>query len=184
MSYDIDGKNPLYSGYFVRVYEGMFGHEVVVAKDSVAFLVYVQDRDVVVFVRQRRAPMVSDENPGGFITETPAGRFSAEDEKLTARELMIKEGLEELGATIRPDQIHLFNDGIPVAVSPGASTEKMTFGLATISWDQIEQKERTFGVDADEEITRVFVPTDDLRDMVFEDSKTMLLVNLFFTRQQ
>ncbi len=179
MSYDTENKKPLFSGYFVQVYKGMFDHEVVVAKDSVAFLVYIKDLDQVVLIRQPRAPMVTNNNPEGMILEVTAGRFNGEDATLTPAELMLKEAEEEIGVKASLSQVFMLNRGRPVAVSPGASTEKMYLGMITIVSSQIEKTERTFGVDAHEQITREFVPVQDLYNMVFEDMKTWLLVAEF-----
>lgn len=163
----------MYKG-FVTVFKGPTKHEVVQTTDSVGFIVYIVDREEVVFVKQNRAPMMSDENPEGLIVEVPAGRF---DVNLSAQELIAKEAGEELGAKIHLDQVKLLNQGKPLAMSPGVMTEKMILGVVMIDSSQIEDQERIFGVDDNEQISRVFVKIYHLNSFVFDDLKTFCLVS-------
>lgn len=178
MSYDTSDKKCLFAGYFVEVFQGMFGHEVVVGADSVACLIYVRDRREFMMVKQPRAPMVTQINPEGLIKEAIAGRFTKEDARLTATQLMIKEAEEEAEILILAEQIHIFNGGRAMAVSPGVSTEKMTLGLAIIDSSQVEGSDRIFGVDDHEKTTRVRIPINEARGMIFEDMKTCLVMSL------
>ncbi|MBX4205042.1 MAG: hypothetical protein KW788_02505 [Candidatus Doudnabacteria bacterium] len=171
----IPGLELVYDG-FVRVWKGPDKHEIVSSTDSVAFLIHIVDRDLVVFVHQRRAPMVSDKNPTGELLETPAGRF---DCALTAEELIAKEAGEEVGATVDPAKVILFNEGIPLAMCPGILTEKQFLGLVRIYSSEIENEERIFGVDADEQIRREFIPVTSLSLLPYDDLKTYALVQRF-----
>lgn len=156
---------------FVKVYRNETT-EVVESTDSVAFLVYVRDRDCVVLVTQTRKPMITEGNPEGVITEVPAGRF---DVDLSAKELIAKEASEELGAAIRTDQVTLLNAGVPLAMCPGILTERQTLAYVEVDSSQLESAERVFGVDADERITRGFVPVAEFVRTAFEDLKTFAL---------
>ena len=67
--------------------------EVVVATDSVAFLVCTKDRDEVLLATQDRAPMMWADNPQVTILEVGAGGF---DSRISVRGLVVKELKEEL----------------------------------------------------------------------------------------
>ena len=106
-----------------RVYDGFVkvdkletaagAREVVVATDSVAFLVYNKDTDEFLFATQDRAPMIRPDNPLGTILEVGAGRF---DVQIGVRGLVVKELKEELGVTVAEADVQMLNDAIPLAV--------------------------------------------------------------------
>ena len=65
---------------------------------------------------------------------------------------------------------------VPVAMSPGVTTERLYLGYVEVSDAEIEQTERVFGVAAEgEQITRQFVSLEELADMEFHDLKTWAL---------
>ena len=166
-------KEYVYTG-FCKVYkDGIF--EVVEASDSVGFLIYIKDTDEVILVKQKRSAMKSEQNPEGYITEVPAGRF---DRSLGIAELIALEASEEVGAKIDISNVQLLNDGKPLALSPGILTEQMYLGYVEIPSDILEE-DRIFGVDDGEEIQRIKVKVKDLGSMAFEDMKTFALIQWF-----
>ncbi len=155
--------------------------EVVVATDSVAFLVYNRDKDEILLVTQDRAPMMSADNPRGRILEVAAGRF---DIKIGVKGLVVKELLEELGVTAREDEVHLLNDGIPLALSPGVLTERQYLAYVEVSSERIDPTKRLYGDGNEgEAITRRFVPVSELAHLKIEDMKTWALVQWFLGRK-
>jgi len=148
--------------------------EVLRTNDSVSVLLYDEERNRVLLVRQPRAAMITPENPEGFITENVAGRF---DVALSPTDLVIKEAWEEAGVRLNPDDVIIMNDGRPMAVSAGALTERSYLALAVIREGSYDPKERTFGAaDEHERITRVWVPIADLERQGFEDVRVFALV--------
>ena len=117
----------LYDGFVkvdkVETSAGLRPREVVVATDSVAFLVCNKDRDEVLLATHDRAPMMRPDNPRGTILEVGAGRF---DIRIGVRGLVVKELKEELGVTATEDEVHMLNNEIPLALSPGVLTERHT----------------------------------------------------------
>ena len=91
---------PAYDGFLkVYVVETPQGpREVVYATDSISILLYNPDEKYLLLVRQPRAPMISPDNPEGYLVELVAGRFDVE---LGAKALAVKEAAEEVGATRR-----------------------------------------------------------------------------------
>jgi 8-oxo-dGTP pyrophosphatase MutT (NUDIX family) len=155
--------------------------EVVVATDSVAFLVYNQDNQEVLLVSQCRAPMIRADNPAGELLEVAAGRF---DVDLGVKGLIQKELEEELGIklsdTEAEEQIETLNNGIPLALSPGVLTERQYLAVVTVHQNQINPESRLYGVDADEKITRKFVPVDNIHTLQIHDMKTFALLEWFY----
>lgn len=143
---------------------------VVRVTDSVSGLLYDQDNDRVLLIRQGRAAMVRENNPDGSIVELIAGRF---DVKLSARALFVKEALEEAGVTLSEGQVALLNDGRPMAISPGVLTERCTLAFAAITASQMDGKGDTGrgAAEEGEDIERFWMnagkfiqgPHDDLR---------------------
>lgn len=152
--------------------------EVVIATDSVAFLVYNRTDDEVLLVTQDRAPMIRDDNPTGTIMEVGAGRF---DKVIGVVGLVKAELHEELGVTNVPDDaIVILNDGIPLALSPGVLTERQYLAFVEVMRDQIDSTKRLYGAaDEREQIERRFIPVSQLVGKVFDDMKTWALVQWF-----
>lgn len=163
---------------FANVWRTNNKHIVVQTTDSVAFLVYIKYLNEVILVRQNRPATIDPENnPDGELMEVPAGRFDA---RLTVTELIAKEASEEIGATIRPEQVVLINEGDPMFLSPGIITEKQTLACVFIDPDQITDSERTFGVaEEGEKITRIRMPLDKFVFMRHRDMKTFALAMWF-----
>ena len=116
-------KTRVYDGFVMvdKVQTAAGLREVVVATDSVAFLVYNRDTDELLFATQDRAPMMRPDNPQGAILEVGAGRF---DTDIGVRGLVVKELKEELGVTATKPEVQVLNDEIPLALSPGVLTER------------------------------------------------------------
>ena len=66
----------VYDGFIKvdRVETSAATREVVIATDSVAFLVYNKDTDELLLTQQNRVPMISSDNPEGTMLEVGAGR--------------------------------------------------------------------------------------------------------------
>ncbi len=170
----------VYDGFVkVDVVETPLGRrEVVVATDSVAFLVYNKDKDEVLLTTQNRAPMITESNLTGRVTEVAAGRF---DIKIGVRGLIKKELKEELGVTNIPDKsINVLNREIPLALSPGVLTERQHLAFVTVRQKQIDPRKRLYGAKGEgEQIERRFIPVRKLSQMVCEDMKTWALIQWF-----
>ncbi len=172
-------KKIAYQGFFtVEVHETPQGRrEVVRTTDSVCVLVFDKPRDRIILVRQPRQSMVNDDNPQGLITESVAGRF---DEKIGVEALVIKELKEEIGATIRGDQVCLLNYGHPMAVSAGAITEKTYLAYVELEAGQLEETERTFTAEnEDERIERVYLHITEIGRYICKDVRVFALLQYF-----
>jgi 8-oxo-dGTP pyrophosphatase MutT (NUDIX family) len=175
-------KTRVYDG-FVKVdkVESSGGpREVVVATDSVAFLVYNKDKDELLFATQDRAPMMRPDNPQGTIFEVGAGRF---DTKIGVRGLVVKELKEELGVTATEAEVQVLNDEIPLALSPGVLTERQYLAYVEVTNDRIDPAKRLYGERKEgEAIVRRFVPVKDLSPIQIHDMKTWALIQWFVAR--
>jgi 8-oxo-dGTP pyrophosphatase MutT (NUDIX family) len=151
--------------------------EVVFDTNSVAFLVYNKDKDEVLLVTQDRAPMMGADNPRGTILEVGAGRF---DSKIGVRGLVVKELKEELGVTATEDEIHVLNDGIPLALSPGVLTERQYLAYVEVTTDLIDPAIKLYGEPKEgESIVRRFIPVKKLSQIPIHDLKTWALLQWF-----
>lgn len=168
---------PVYKNEFMSVEKHLpTGFTIVRSSDAIAVFILVKNRGVLL-IKQSRPAMISEENPTGELIEAIAGRF---DVNLSPTELAIKEVKEEVGGHIKEGQIMFLNNGIPLAVSAGINTEKIYLFYAEVEEGQIEKDERIFGHAAEgEQITRLFVPIHELKNMVFHDMKTFALVQWF-----
>jgi len=154
--------------------------EIIHATDSVSVLFYNLAERYALLVRQPRIAMATDKNPEGMITETVAGRF---DLKIGARGLIVKEALEEAGVEITEGQIEMLNNGQPMALTAGCSTEKAYLAICEINATMIEAQERVFGVkDEGEEIERIFIPFADLEEYVCEDLRVFTLIQYLLSK--
>lgn len=168
-------ENVIYKGFYeLVIVETDHGpREVVKTSDSVSLLLYDMVNQKIILVKQKREAMIREDNPEGFITETAAGRF---DVNLSPKALMVKEAKEELGVTLAESRIELLNAGQPLALSAGVITERCYLGFAEATPVQIEQAERAFGVDAGENIKRIYVSVDDLENYICEDVRVFALI--------
>jgi 8-oxo-dGTP pyrophosphatase MutT (NUDIX family) len=151
--------------------------EVVIATDSVAFLVYNKDRDELLFATQDRAPMIRADNRRGSILEVGAGRF---DTKIGVRGLVVKELKEELGVTATEAEVQVLNDEIPLALSPGVLTERQYLAYVEVTSDRIDPTKRLYGERKEgEAIARRFVAVKELSRIQIHDMKTWALLQWF-----
>src|ERR1017187_6301279 len=154
--------------------------EVVVATDSVAFLVYNKDTDELLFATQDRAPMMRPDNPHGTILEVGAGRF---DTKIGVKGLVVKELKEELGVTATETEVQVLNDAIPLALSPGVLTERQYLAYVEVTSDRIDPAKRLYGQRKEgEAIARRFVPVRELSRIQIQDMKTWALIQWFLAK--
>lgn len=119
--------------------------------------------------------MVRKDNPDGYITEAIAGRF---DVSLGPVALAVKEAFEEAGAIIQESQVELLNQGEPMALSAGITTERSWLAYAAISPHQLTGSDNdTFGLEVEgERITRMWISENDLDTFVAEDIRVLTLV--------
>lgn len=158
------------------------GHvrEVVRKRHAVAFLLYDPAREAVAFVRQPRAPAISEENPEGLVMEAPAGHI----ESGNIRAEVVREAKEELGITMREDQVRLLNGGAGLYTSPGWTSEMLILAYAELEPGQCDETQEWFGLKEEGERTqRIWVPVADLVFMEFEDAKTFALVQGFLAER-
>ncbi len=175
-------KTRVYDGFVKvdKVQTAAGPREVVLATDSVAFLVYNRDRDELLFATQDRAPMMRADNPQGTILEVGAGRF---DIQIGVRGLVVKELKEELGVTATEAEVQVLNDEIPLALSPGVLTERQYLAYVEVTSDRIDPAKRLYGERKEgESIIRRFVPVRELSRVPIHDMKTWALLQWFLAR--
>ncbi len=175
----------VYKGYFrfelVDTPQGR--REVLHAPDSVSILLYDNTSDRFRLVRQPRAAMIRPDNPDGMITELVAGRF---DGDYTLEQLIIKEVWEEAGIDLPPRNVEILNNGVPMAVSAGATTERAYLAYAWFTPDMIVDEKKVYGAPGEgEEITPVWIDADtlSLMQMDFEDVRVFALIYYIIARQ-
>ncbi|TSC82139.1 MAG: hypothetical protein G01um101420_669 [Parcubacteria group bacterium Gr01-1014_20] len=176
---------PLYSGHNTllkaRLNNGQ-NHEVLEVRDSVAFVVYNQEDDTLVFVSQFRSAVAvvcnSDDvvrNPEpGYIHEVPAGHLK---DGLTVEQTVVEELWEELRIKVTEDMVKVITGDCPLYLSPGAMTERMHLAVVVIRNENIHEPERSvFGLEEEGESTeRVIVPRASLPFLEIHDMKTYAL---------
>ncbi len=177
MSSLIEGKREvLYQGYFTLcriTYPDGHIREVLEARDSVAALVYVADRDEVLLVEQTRVPAHSATNPHGQIVELVAGRI---DKSLSLDEILLEELIEELGVTATADNIQWMNQREPVTLSAGTITEKAYVAYVEVNSSQVDSEDRIYGLaEANERITRRWISREDFLTMVCSDLRVLYM---------
>jgi len=171
----------VYQGFFTVEKDRKTGWEILRSPDSVAILVAVPEWNQVLMITQSRPPMVRDDNPDGRITEMPAGRLDKPG--LDYVDIAVAEVEEEVGVKITRKDVRLFNDGVPLALSPGGITERMYLAWVEIAPSQIDLSRETFGCASERErITRKFVPVADLGTMTYENMATCTL-SLMYLRE-
>lgn len=171
--------NRVYNGFIkvdkVETKQGV--REVVTTTNSVAMLVFDSTNDLVYLARQPRAPMISKDNPNGFITEVSAGRI---DHNASVKAIVVEEVKEELGIEVAEDEVVILNQDTPLATSPGVLTEKMYLVYVEIQASKIDFSSDQFGnAQEGEEITRITIPVSKLESLVLEDLKLFALVQWF-----
>lgn len=168
----------VWQGNFMKVVIAENGHEIVVAPDAAIILIYIEDKEQIVFVKQCRPAMVTEENPTGEILELPAGLF---DGDYTPKGLMVKEAFEEAGVTLKEEDIELMNSGMPIALASGMTTSKLYIGYAFINSNRIDNTRFVFGEEGtDECIQRVLMPVKDLaKPITYFSGGTMMALEAF-----
>ncbi len=170
----------LYEGHFrlVRVTTDRTPKEVFCSEDSLSLLLYCPARGQILLVRQpRESLLLRKGREHSRITETVAGRFDRGQDPIT---LAVQEAKEEVGVTLRPEQVQLLNDGVPMAVSAGGATEHAYLAYAEISDDQIGPSRPHFSAAGeDERIYRIFFNELTLDRRVYEDVRVFALVQWF-----
>ena len=157
-----------------------FMRVIVRKKNAAAFLVHDLTRDEVVFALQEREPMRTLQNRKGSILEAPAGHLESPD--IPAE--ISREASEEVGATVRAEQVLVLNGGQMLAVSPGWTTECKALGYIPLEPGQLEAANRTFGLACEGEyITRKRVSVEKLETMQFQDLTTFALVQWLLHRR-
>lgn len=142
--------------------------EVVVRGDAAVVLMYEQDTDSVIFVKQFRVPAV--EHDEDWLVEIPAGVV---DEGEDAETAAVREVMEETGYRVNSiEPVKTFY------VSPGYTTERMHLFYAEVNTvDKISDQHGL--IEEGEDIKLVKVPVDSLRAIDFYDAKTILAVQWF-----
>ena len=153
--------------------------EVLDVKDSVAFIVYNQEDDTLVFVSQFRSAVAVAGNPkSGYIHEVPAGHLK---DGLTVEQTVVEELWEELRIKVTEDMVKVITGDCPLYLSPGAMTERMHLAVVVITNQNIHEPEKSvFGLEEEGESTeRVIVPSKSLEFLEIHDMKTYALVQGF-----
>ncbi|MBT0811963.1 NUDIX hydrolase [Litoribacter ruber] len=135
--------------------------------DSVAAVIYIQDKDEYLFTRQFRYPTYQTDN--GWILELVAGSVEEGEEPIETlkREIMEEAGFE----TDEPVHLSTF------FVSPGGTSERIHLYLCNTSSDR--QKEQGGGAEEENEhIELVFLSKEDVKRRLaaqeFNDAKTLI----------
>jgi hypothetical protein len=124
--------------------------------------------------------MMQSDNPQGTILEVGAGRF---DSDLGVRGLVVQELKEELGVTATEAEIHVLNDEVPLALSPGVLTEQQYLAYVEVTTDRIDPSIRLYGERSEgEAIVRRFIPVKELSRIPIHDMKTWALLQWFIAR--
>jgi ADP-ribose pyrophosphatase len=103
-----------------------YARQKVIRPNAVAGLIYNVDTECVVLVKQYRYPTHTKKR-NGFIYEAPAGKIDPGEDPKTA---FLRECLEEVGYKLKEENVELC---FSCYVTPGYSTEKIFFFLATVS---------------------------------------------------
>lgn len=142
----------------------------VVRPDAVAGLIYNVDTESIVLTKQHRYPTQTGRR-NGFIYEVPAGKIdSGEDPK----EAFMRECFEEVGYRLKEENIEFCSS---CYVTPGYSTEKMYFFIATAT-NKDKIKNAGGGLASENENIEIhelhYLQFRSMMD-TFEDLKTKLL---------
>ena len=166
----------IHSGYYTYMERniGRGWRQFLKTQDSLTILIYIEDLDKFVLVRQPREALITYENPEGMVTECVAGRF---DKSVTPMELAILEAKQEAGITLYEADIELLNKGKSMPVSPGSTTERAYLAYAIVTSERMGSDQQQFSAeDEDERITRLLVDPGDLMEQGCEDLRVFTLL--------
>lgn len=160
---------------FVKVWRSKAGFEIVQPTDAISLLVYVKDKKLIVFVEQERLPMMGTVNVDSFghTLELIAGRLDKPGVSFV--DIARAEAKEEAGVTV--EKVHLMNEGKPLALSPGVSTERCYIAYAVVDSSQLEGSTR-YGSEDGEQTIRTLIPIGRL-PRSFDSAVTMASVVTF-----
>ena len=162
--------------------------EVVITFNSVCLLIYDPVKRKVLLTKQFRASRLYNQlihnhakpdhehvNTDGMSIGMVAGRF---DVNLTPEALAVKEALEEVGAVIAEDDVELVNDGQPMMVSSGLTTEMSYLAYIELKPGMVEESDQVYGVEEEgEKVTQVWMSLDEFM------SKPLEGIRLFAMRE-
>lgn len=132
-----------------------------------AILIYKQDEDKVVLIKQFRVPLVDKEE--SVLLEVPAGLT---DEGESSEKTIVREVMEETGYKIKK-----FNKIFSFYTSPGFNSEKLDLFWGVVTAE--DKKEKGGGLDHESEnITVLEIPADECMEMLdsgeIVDAKTII----------
>lgn len=159
LNYTINGKK--------RVWEA------VIAYDSVAILVWNEEKHCFILVKQFRAPVLNANNTDGMMYELCAGLV---DKNASNIQIAKEEVLEECGYDIPLQNIEKITS---CYTSVGISGTQQTFYYAKCNESM---KVNEGGGLAEEDIEVIYLPLDDAKKFMFNDSyqKTPGLIMAFY----
>lgn len=170
------GRRVVYDGYYKIEVVTILGRkrETICKGNTVTILLYDRKNRKAALVRQPREAMITDENPGGLITEPVAGMM---EPNVSVKALAVKEAWEEARVLITEDDVEVLNQGRPMATSPGTLTEFGYLCYAEFNPDLMEQGDRESSAEGeDERCRRVLLSEDELRSYVCEDMRAFALI--------
>ena len=135
--------------------------EVLEVYDSVSILLYHQDKDAFILVKQFR-PAVFLKNQDGYTYELCAGII---DKKISLKQIAKEEILEECGYEVKLEQIEKITE---FYTSVGFAGGKQTLYYATVSKSQMVSSGG--GID-DEDIEVIYLPVKKAREFMFDETK-------------
>jgi 8-oxo-dGTP pyrophosphatase MutT (NUDIX family) len=167
-----------------RVYDGFTkisitddGKEVTEMTDAVAVFVYHRTRGILL-IEQDRSAMRGILNEKGTILEVVAGRL--DHPGMTLHEIVIDELKDEAGVVVSEGDIVFLQD-IPLATSPGISTERMYLAYVQVDDTNLQGSDGdTFGLaEEGERIKRQWVSIDEAKRIQWNDLKSWALYQWF-----
>ncbi len=135
--------------------------EIVKAGDSVAILLYHQEKDTFVLVKQFRPPVYANGHKDGMTIELCAGLV---DKPLSLEQIAIEEIEEECGYKIAPKDIQKITS---FYTSVGFAGSKQTLYYATI--DESMRVSKGGGID-DELIEVVYLSKSEAKKLMFDEN--------------
>jgi len=154
--------------------------EIVKASDSVAILIYHEDNNSLICVKQfRPAVYMQDKSTNGVTIELCAGIL---DKNLSLEEIASEEILEECGFKVEPSHLEKITS---FYTSVGFAGAKQHLYFATV--DESMRVSSGGGVDGEETIEVVEIPLSKAKELMFDESipKTpglLFAFNWFFER--
>ncbi|OGL92141.1 hypothetical protein A3H12_01655 [Candidatus Uhrbacteria bacterium RIFCSPLOWO2_12_FULL_47_9] len=152
-----------------------FLNELIRTTDSVAGVLHDVVNERILLIRQDHVAAMSDENPHGTLVTPFAGRF---DVKLSPKQLLIKEAMEEVGVDLTEDDIEMLNFGQSMVLSIGVLTERAYLCYAEVRPEQLTGKDDDVrsAEGENEGITRHWVSTKDLETFVCDDLRVLAFI--------